>query len=77
MTVRAFDYGPEAMDRYTIIIGKSVFGMSDNPNHPQGFNQYCGELSLFTPVEQWRCKEIALLDLPKAVLVGIIRRMED
>ena len=43
--VRVFDNGGRTCDRYTVIIGDSYYGMSENPFHPQGFNQYCGETS--------------------------------
>jgi len=39
-----YDNGGESFDRYTVIIDKDVFGMSENPNSPQGFNQYIGEI---------------------------------
>ena len=32
-------------DRYTIFIEDAVFGMSDNPLSPMGFNQFCGDTS--------------------------------
>ena len=74
--IRVFDYGPDVVDRYDIVIGDSIFTMSDNPDHPQGFNQYVGEMMDMWPPEQWRCEEITLADLPKAVLVAIIRRLD-
>jgi len=30
-------------DRYTIFINDAVFGMSEKPFSPLGFNQYCGD----------------------------------
>jgi len=41
-----FDNGGETLDRYTIIFKEdaSLFGASENPFHPQGFGQYCGEI---------------------------------
>ena len=30
-------------DRYTIFINGCVFGMSEKPFSPLGFNQYCGD----------------------------------
>jgi len=47
--VRIFDNGGLTCDRYTVVIGTSVYGMSDNPTAPNGFNQYCGELSDLSP----------------------------
>lgn len=46
-TERYFDNGGQTIDRYTIIIGSGVYGMSENPTHAQGFNQYCGEVEEF------------------------------
>lgn len=46
MKVTIYDLGPKAFDRFTIVIevGELIdfYGMSYNPDHPQGFNQYCG-----------------------------------
>ena len=41
-TVTVYDNGGESIDRYTVIIDKDAYGMSDNPDSPQGFNQYIG-----------------------------------
>jgi len=40
-----FDNNGETFDRYTIILKEdaSIYGSSENPFHPQGFGQYCGE----------------------------------
>ena len=40
--VRVFDNGGISFDRYTVLIDGDAFGMSHNPNSPQGFNQYIG-----------------------------------
>jgi hypothetical protein len=47
-TILVYDNGGKTMDRYTIFVTysdgtKAVFGMSDNPDSPQGFNQYVGD----------------------------------
>lgn len=41
------DNGGETFDRYTIIDKKSgdMIGSSDNPFHPQGFGQFCGNVA--------------------------------
>lgn len=40
-----FDNGSETFDRYTFINKNyECYGFSDNPYHPQGFGQYCGEV---------------------------------
>lgn len=41
---RIFDNGGKTFDRYTILIGRAIFGCSENPTHPQGIGQYCGEM---------------------------------
>jgi len=44
--VEIYDNGGETFDRFTIILDDDyVFGMSENPFHPQGFSQFCGQLS--------------------------------
>lgn len=41
-----FDNGGKTQDRYTVVIGSDVYGMSEDPTHPQfGFNQYSGDVS--------------------------------
>ena len=45
MEVTVYDDGGKTIDRYTVVIGNDVYGMSDNCLSPNGFNQYCGELS--------------------------------
>jgi hypothetical protein len=47
--IRIFDNGGRTCDRYTVVIGTSVYGMSDNPTAPNGFNQYCGEVYDLSP----------------------------
>lgn len=43
MKTQVFDNGGVTLDRFTIIIGDDMFGASDNPFHPLGFGQYCGD----------------------------------
>lgn len=42
--IRCYDYGPETVDRYTVVYtgkqGGSYIGMSANPTHPQGVGQH-------------------------------------
>ena len=40
--IRVYDNGGATIDRFTVIIGKDVYGMSDNANMPNGFCQYIG-----------------------------------
>jgi len=43
-SIKVYD-NSRTWDRYTVVIGSSCYGMSDNATSPQGFNQYIGELS--------------------------------
>lgn len=43
--IEIYDNGGETFDRYTVIIDGDVYGMSANPQSPQGFNQYSGTLA--------------------------------
>lgn len=40
-----YDNTGKTFDRYAVIIGDDVYGMSHNPLSPQGFNQYAGTVS--------------------------------
>lgn len=46
LKVRAvFDNGGETLDRYTIIFDNGdMIGASEDPTHPLGFGQYCGNV---------------------------------
>lgn len=45
MQTTIFDNGGTTFDRYTIITKDGeMFGASQNPFHPQGFGQYCGNV---------------------------------
>ena len=44
---KIYDNGGETADRYTVVVGGSVYGMSDEPFHPQGVNLYSGEQDEF------------------------------
>lgn len=57
-----FDNKGNTLDRYTIITKASyklgnqgrfhfIWGASNNPYHPQGFGQFCGE------IEHWKIKD--------------------
>ena len=74
--IRIFDNKGKSFDQYTIIIGTAVYGMSCDPRSPQGFNQYCGELSEFGKLDQLG-KEMDLLDSPLEVRLAIGDRMKE
>ena len=47
--IAVYDNGGKTFDRYTVYFShehsrgmKECLGLSDNPNHPQGFSQFCG-----------------------------------
>ena len=81
--IYAFDNGGKTWDRYTIIIDDQVFGMSDNANSPSGFNQWNGELSDFTAINDALAghtdknigKAISTPDLPLEVRLAIGSRL--
>ena len=76
-TEQYYDNGGETIDRYTIIIDHSVYGMSKNPISPQGFNQYCGEAAEFDLEDN---EGVGVLvewgDLPEDVQKAIQERRE-
>lgn len=84
-TIRVFDNGARTADRYTVVIDGAVYGMSDNPSSPAGFNQFSGsvgELSAVLDVLAGKHnKEIGdereLLSLPLEVRLAIGKRMAD
>lgn len=49
--IKIIDNDGTTFDRYTVIIDKSVYTMSQHPSHPQGFNQYAGEVGDFGSFE--------------------------
>ena len=68
---------PNYADRYTIIIGKDIFAMSEQPNYPLGVNQFCGSLDSRTPplTKAWG-EPIDVEELPKEVQEAINQRKE-
>lgn len=38
--IKIYDNGGETFDRYTVVAGNNVFGLSEDPLSPQGFNQW-------------------------------------
>lgn len=72
--VEIYDNGGESVDRYTVIMDGSVYGMSENPLNPCGFNQYCGERSNY-PEDMSHCgKPINYAQLPEPVRIAIAER---
>jgi len=58
-------------DRYSVVVGKAVYGMSHNPLHPQGFNQYIGETHEFKHLG----RKVDLSTLPQQVQQAIQERL--
>lgn len=71
--VVVYDNGGKTVDRYTVIIGTSVYGMSDNPNHPQGLNQYAGEVGQDVKVGSHLGKKLS--KVPKEIEKAVKQRM--
>jgi hypothetical protein len=81
--IRVFDNGGKTWDRYTIVIDGDVYGMSETPRSPQGFNQYSGSIAECSAVleclngaeDENIGKEKELLDLPLEVRLAIGDRL--
>lgn len=74
-TPRVFDNGGETTDRYTILLDRSLFAMSEDPLSPLGFNQYIGEmdeLGWLIPLEL----EVSISSLPRDIQTAIQYRKE-
>ena len=72
--IQAWD-NPDFIDRYTVVIEKGIFAMSNQPNHPQGVNQFCGDLDGKDPplTKAWG-KQVDISDLPQTVQEAINQR---
>ena len=81
--IRVFDNGGKTWDRYTIVIDGSVYGMSETPRSPMGFNQFNGSIAECTAVleclngavDENIGREKELLSLPLEVRLAIGDRM--
>ncbi len=65
------------LDRYTVIIGDSVYSMSENAHSPQGVNLYCGERNEFPDDVSHFGKIVATESLPEEVKKAIQDRCKD
>ena len=73
--LKVFDNQGRSFDRYTLIIDTDAFGMSENADSPQGFNNYVGgadQLDFDTLGE-----EPLFTELPEAVQRAIVERLTD
>lgn len=78
-TIRVYDDGDSVADRYDVRIGHGdgfveCFGMSEDALMPNGCN-YCHGDGLRGASRSDDDEGVRLVDLPKQVLVAIIRRM--
>ena len=70
-----YDNNGDTFDRYTVFTPDgSVYGMSDNPTSPQGFNQYLGD---DTEVEKGEHLGRKLKSVPKSIEKAVLNRMEE
>ena len=71
------DNGGKTIDRYTVIAGAEVFGLSDNPTSPQGFNQWlCNVNDLHNDfIRVRKSKEVSFSSLNPQVKGAIRRRI--
>ena len=79
--VTVYDNGGKTFDRYTVQIGRDVYGMSDNATSPAGFNQYAGSIKP-GPAKRNQTKlnpanfgkRVRFSELPEAVRIAIVNR---
>ena len=69
MKITIFDNGGKTFDRYTVFIDNNVFGMSNNPTSPQGFNQVIGEMGKYID-----SSDIKLSKIPQCLKYAIRER---
>lgn len=81
---KIFDNGGATIDRYTVFFKYSwarkqdeyaFLGLSDNPDHPQGFSQW--GLWNRQPEDWVAQEEIKFSELPENVQRNVLRRMEE
>ena len=70
--VTVYDNGGKTYDRYTVVIGKDVFGMSENA---WGFNQYCGEVGREVILGKHLGKK--LKGIPESIVQAVVNRCKD
>lgn len=82
--VTVYDNGGKTADRYTVIIkrGKSPeeeewYGMSDNANAPNGFNQFAGTTADGNRKGSHLGKIVKVTSLPSVVQKAIKNRIEE
>lgn len=78
--IKIFDNEGKTLDRFTVVIGKDVFGMSLNPQDPRGFSQFAftiGRGQGFSQLsdEILKSKKVKFENLPIEVQKGIRGRI--
>lgn len=79
MRIVIWDNGGKTFDRYTVLIGRDVYGMSLHPQDPQGFGQYSHTIKkgeVYTGGTD-PGKKVPFEKLPDDVQVEIARRIID
>ena len=76
-TIVIYDNNGKTFDRYAVIIGDNVFGMSENPNSPQGVNQWVGLKNTDIKIGAHLGKIVTSTSLPKDVQKAIKDRMKE
>lgn len=81
--LRIYDNGGKTFDRYTVLIPNirtdsgecyyEILGLSENPNHALGFNQFCGDWK-GGPTRHLG-KKIRFVDLPEEIKKAIVMRI--
>lgn len=73
---KLFDNGGKTWDRYTLVVNSELFGFSENPSSPQGFNQYGGKLQLLGDSRHWGLgREVKIESVPEEVQKAIFERI--
>ncbi len=65
------------IDCYTLVdeTNDAIYGLSENPLSPQGFNQYCGTISENSGVEESGNRVHSIKELPQEVQKAILMRL--
>lgn len=76
--ILVYDNGGKTIDRYTVVIDRQVYCMSDNATSPQGVNQYNCDVSEIDLAQLENDEErISVENLPSEVQLAIKDRLEE
>jgi len=70
-----YDDGGKTVDRYTVVFAGAVFGMSSDPFSPQGFNQYCGDITEFPQGLEHTGRRLSIDEIPEQIKKAISSRV--